>query len=125
MNWTWWSAMGALYGGLAVAFGAFGAHALRGRVEERLLEVFETGVRYQMYHALALLCLGFIATRIDATWIRISGWGFVLGVLIFSGSLYTLVFSGIRVFGAITPIGGVLLIASWLILAWNLFRLSA
>ena len=123
--WTLWAAIGALYGGLAVALGAFGAHALRDRVDGRMLEIFETAVRYQMYHALALLLLGFIATRIDASWIRLSGWGFTLGVLVFSGSLYALVFTGLRVLGAVTPIGGLLLILAWFILAFNLFRISS
>jgi len=109
--------IGALSGGLAVAAGAFGAHALRDKVEPRLLEVFETGARYQMYHALALLAVGLIASRWPSSLITSAGWLFLAGTLFFTGSLYAMTFTGIRALGAITPIGGVCFIAGWVCLA--------
>lgn len=109
--------IGALSAGLGVAAGAFGAHALRTRVEPRLLEVFETAVRYQMYHALALLAVAWVASRAPGSMSTAAGWLFVAGTVIFSGSLYAMVFSGVRALGAITPIGGVCFIAGWVCLA--------
>lgn len=109
--------LGALSGGISVAAGAFGAHALRARVEPRLLEVFETGARYQMYHALALLAVAWIIGRTSSSMGTAAGWLFVAGTLIFSGSLYAMTFTGIRALGAITPIGGVCFIAGWICMA--------
>lgn len=109
--------LGALSGAIAVAAGAFGAHALQSRVEPRLVEVFETGARYQMYHALALLAVAWAATRWPGSLTTASGWLFVAGTVVFSGSLYAMTFTGIRALGAITPIGGVCFIAGWLCLA--------
>jgi len=109
--------LGALSGALAVAAGAFGAHALRARVEPRLLEVFETAARYQMYHALALLAVAWVASRLPSALVNASGWLFVAGTVIFSGSLYAMTFTGIRALGAITPIGGACFIAGWACLA--------
>lgn len=111
--------LGALSAAMAVAAGAFGAHALRARVEPRLLEVFETGARYQMYHALALLAVAWVMGQGGravgpAQW---AGWCFVAGTVLFSGSLYAMTFTGIRALGAITPLGGVGFIAGWLLLA--------
>lgn len=109
--------IGALSGAIGVAAGAFGAHALRDRLEPRLLEVFETGARYQMYHALALLAVGLVASRWPSGIINSAGWLFVAGTLLFTGSLYAMAFTGVRALGAITPIGGVCLIAGWVCLA--------
>lgn len=109
--------IGALSGGLSVAAGAFGAHALRARVEPRLLEVFETAARYQMYHALALLGVAWIAGRVPGSLNTAAGWLFVAGTVLFSGSLYAMTFTGIRALGAITPLGGVCFIAGWVCLA--------
>lgn len=109
--------IGALSGGLSVAAGAFGAHALRARVEPRLLDVFETGARYQMYHALAMLAVAWVVGRAPSTLGTSAGWLFVAGTLLFSGSLYAMTFTGIRALGAITPIGGVCFIAGWVCLA--------
>lgn len=111
--------IGAISAALAVAAGAFGAHALRAKVEPRLLEVFETGARYQMYHAVALFAVAWLVGQGGravgpATW---AGWCFVVGTLLFSGSLYAMTFTGIRALGAITPLGGVAFIAGWLLLA--------
>ncbi|WP_291159863.1 DUF423 domain-containing protein [Gemmatimonas sp. UBA7669] len=109
--------LGALSGAIAVAAGAFGAHALQSRVEPRLVEVFETGARYQMFHALALLAVAWATTRWPGSLTTASGWLFVAGTVVFSGSLYAMTFTGIRALGAITPIGGVCFIAGWVCLA--------
>ncbi len=104
--------LGALLAGLAVTAGAFGAHALRSRLEPRDLEIFETAARYQMYHGLALLAVAWLLDRGIAQ-AGLAAWGFTLGTLVFSGSLYLMVFTGARWLGAITPIGGVLFLAGW------------
>ena len=109
--------IGALSGAIGVAAGAFGAHALRDKVEPRLLEVFETGARYQMYHALVLVAVGIVADRWPSRLLAAAGWLFVAGTLFFTGSLYAMTFTGIRALGAITPIGGVCFIAGWICLA--------
>lgn len=109
--------LGALSGAMGVAAGAFGAHALRARLEPRMLEVFETGARYQMHHALALIAAAWIAGRWPGTLSTASGWLFVAGTLFFSGSLYAMALTGVRALGAITPIGGVCFIAGWICLA--------
>jgi uncharacterized membrane protein YgdD (TMEM256/DUF423 family) len=109
--------LGALSGALAVAAGAFGAHALRARLEPRMLETFETAARYQMYHALALIAVAWVASRWPGSLVNASGWLFVAGTVLFSGSLYALVFTGVRGLGAITPLGGVCFIAAWICLA--------
>ncbi len=115
--------LAAAFGGTAVALGAFGAHALQQRVSRELLEIFETGVRYQMFHALALLGVALAASRLpDSTLLYAAGWLFVAGMLVFSGSLYALVFSGVRTLGAITPIGGVALLVGWACLALACWR---
>jgi uncharacterized membrane protein YgdD (TMEM256/DUF423 family) len=106
-------ALGSLSAGLAVAFGAFGAHALRARLSAADLATFETGARYQMYHALALLAVAWIAAQWPGPLPRAAGWLFVAGTLLFSGSLYTLVLSGQRWLGAVTPLGGVAFLAGW------------
>ncbi|WP_353930601.1 DUF423 domain-containing protein [Okeanomitos corallinicola TIOX110] len=109
----------AIFGGLSVAGGAFGAHALREKVSERMLEIFDTGARYQMYHALALLLVGVLMSRLENPPITllVSGWLFIIGVVIFSGSLYAITFSGIKSLGAIAPLGGIALMAGWVALA--------
>ena len=116
--------LGALSGLLAVAFGAFGAHALRGRLDEYAIGVFETAVQYHFYHTLALLAVGLIAMHQPQTaLLRSSGWLFVIGLLLFSGSLYCLSLTGIKWLGAITPLGGLAFIAGWGCLAavgWKL-----
>lgn len=98
---------------LAVALGAFGAHALRGRLDADMLAVFETGVRYQAYHALALLALAGLAAQLDPRAASGAAFCFAGGILIFSGSLYALALTGVRKLGAITPIGGILFLAGW------------
>lgn len=119
---------GALSGALGVAAGAFGAHALRARVEPRLLEVFETAARYQMYHALALIAVAWVYARTTAasatastapgaSFAGAAGWLFLAGTVLFSGSLYAMTFTGARWLGAITPLGGACFIAGWVCLA--------
>lgn len=102
---------------VAVAAGAFGAHALRARLSPDLLAVFETGARYQMYHALGLLAVAWAVTRWPSPWPPRAGWLFLAGTVLFSGSLYALALSGIRWLGAITPLGGLAFLAGWLCLA--------
>jgi uncharacterized membrane protein YgdD (TMEM256/DUF423 family) len=114
--------LGSVSGFLGVALGAFAAHALKGRVAPDLLVVFETGVRYQMYHALALLAAGWACTRWPGRAVCASGWLFAAGTLIFSGSLYALSLSGARWLGAVTPLGGLALLAGWLCLAWAAWK---
>lgn len=104
---------GAVSAFIAVAAGAFGAHALRTRLPRDLLAVFETGARYQMYHALALLAVAWAATRWPGVPVRAAGWLFIGGTLLFSGSLYLLALTGANWLGAITPLGGLLLLAGW------------
>ncbi len=110
--------IGSLSAFLAVALGAFGAHGLKERLAPEMLAVFETGVRYQMYHALALLAVAWACTRWPGAVVNASGWLFVAGTVIFSGSLYVLALSGVRWLGAITPIGGLAFLGGWLCLAW-------
>jgi uncharacterized membrane protein YgdD (TMEM256/DUF423 family) len=109
----------AIFGGLSVAGGAFGAHALREKISERSLEIFDTGARYQMYHALALLLVAMLMSRLDSppTTLLVSGWLFIIGVVIFSGSLYALSLTGIKSLGAVAPLGGLALILGWAALA--------
>lgn len=109
-------ALGSASALLAVAAGAFGAHGLRSRLTPDLLVVFETGVRYQMYHALALLAVAWALTRWPGPWPVRAGWLFVIGTLLFSGSLYALALSGARWLGAVTPFGGVAFLAGWVCL---------
>ncbi|WP_348674987.1 DUF423 domain-containing protein [uncultured Abyssibacter sp.] len=120
-----WLPLSALYGFLGVALGAFGAHALRQRLEPDMLRVWETAVNYQFWHALALLGIGVLMLRHASGWLNASGLLFALGVLLFSGSLYALALSGIRVLGAITPIGGVLMLAGWICLFIAVLRLPS
>jgi uncharacterized membrane protein YgdD (TMEM256/DUF423 family) len=109
---------GSLSAGAAVALGAFGAHALKARLSAERQETFETGVRYQMYHALGLLAVALAINLWPAPVLsEIAGWLFVAGTLLFSGSLYMLVFSGNRRWGAVTPLGGIAFVAGWICLA--------
>jgi uncharacterized membrane protein YgdD (TMEM256/DUF423 family) len=110
--------IGAVLGFVGVAAGAFGAHALRARLSPEMLSVFETGVRYQMYHALAVLLVAAAIGHVgSARLLVISGWSFALGVVLFSGSLYALTLSGLGTLGAITPLGGLLFLIGWACLA--------
>ena len=108
--------LGAASAFIAVAAGAFGAHALRARLSPELLAVFETGARYQMYHALGLIAAGWAVARWPGGLTQWAGWLFVVGTLLFSGSLYALALSGVRWLGAITPLGGIAFLVGWLCL---------
>ena len=116
--------LASLSGMLAVCFGAFGAHALRDRLDDYLMGVFETAVQYHFYHALALLAVGVIALNQPQTaMLKSAGWLFLTGTIIFSGSLYILALTGTKWLGAITPLGGLAFIAGWACLAaagWKL-----
>ncbi|MBK8648581.1 MAG: DUF423 domain-containing protein [Gemmatimonadetes bacterium] len=112
----------AFSGAVSVGAGAFGAHALRARLEPRLLEVFQTGAQYQMYHALALVGVAWVASRWPGALSTASGWLFVAGTVLFSGSLYAMALTGVRALGAITPLGGVCFIAGWVTLAVAVMR---
>lgn len=114
--------LGAVLGFLGVAAGAFGAHALRARLSVDLLEVFETAARYQMYHALALIAAGWVAGRWPGGAATASGWLFVAGTVLFSGSLYLLALTGTRWLGAVTPLGGLAFLGGWAALAWAAAR---
>jgi uncharacterized membrane protein YgdD (TMEM256/DUF423 family) len=116
------AALGAVSALLAVAAGAFGAHALRARLTPELLAAFETGARYQMYHALALLLVATAAARWPSPPIRIAGWLFVAGTLLFSGSLYGYALTPARWLGLVTPLGGVCFVAGWAALALGIWR---
>jgi len=116
--------IGASFGALGVILGAFGAHALRSHLEPRDLETFETAVRYQMYHALALFAAAWLLSR-NAPYAGAAAWAFVGGVAIFSGSLYLLVATGQRWLGAVTPLGGLAFIAGWILLALAASKLPA
>lgn len=107
---------------LGVAAGAFGAHALKTRLSAEMLAIFETGVRYQMYHALALLIAAWAQTRWPGALVSVSGWLFIVGIILFSGSLYLLCFTGERWLGAITPLGGLAFLAGWLCLAYAAYK---
>ena len=108
--------VGALAGFIGVAFGAFGAHALRGRLSADMLAVFETGVRYQMYHAFGVLIIALATARFDGWLVRAAGWSFTIGIVLFSGSLYALALTGATKFGMITPLGGLAFLIGWALL---------
>lgn len=110
--------IGAINAAIAVGAGAFAAHGLRGKLEARALEVFETGARYHMYHALAIILAALVAT----SGARTAGWLFQAGIVLFSGSLYALALTDIKILGAITPIGGLAFIAGWVWLAVSALR---
>ena len=117
--------LATLFAALSVAGGAFASHALKAQLTEKALAIFETGTRYQMYHALALLLLALFGLRTESLTLPLSiaGWAFIAGIILFSGSLYALSLSGVKWLGAITPIGGVAFLIGWgsfAIAAWNL-----
>ncbi len=106
--------LGSLSALLGVAVGAFGAHALKARLSTEMLAVYHTGVQYHFYHALGLILVGLIALQLpESPWIKWSGWLLVAGMVLFSGSLYVLAISGVRWWGAFTPVGGAAFIAGW------------
>lgn len=114
--------LGALSAFIAVAAGAFGAHALKARLAPDLLTIFDTASRYQLMHALALFAVAWAGGRWPGRAVRWAGWSFVAGTLLFSGSLYALALTGVRGLGAITPLGGVAFLSGWALLAWSAWR---
>jgi uncharacterized membrane protein YgdD (TMEM256/DUF423 family) len=117
---------GSVAGFTGVALGAFAAHALKARLGTEMLAVFETGVRYQMYHALALFAAAWGYARWPGKVLAAAGWLFIAGILVFSGSLYLLAITGAKSLGMVTPLGGLAFLAGWLCLAWGArYRLTA
>lgn len=114
--------MGVIFAGLSVVLGAFAAHALKSRISGEMLSIFEVGVRYQMYHSLALILLGIAMFHLSNNWLNWSGWTFIGGIILFSGSLYILSLTGVKTWGAITPIGGVLFLLGWLFFGLGFLR---
>ena len=115
--------IGSLSGFLGVALGAFGAHGLKARVSPEMLTVWQTGVQYHLVHALALLLIGILCQLLpEASLARSAGWMMLIGTLLFSGSLYVMVLSGVRALGMITPLGGVAFLIGWLLLALAAWR---
>jgi len=117
-----WLMVGATLAGVAVLLGAFGAHGLKSKVSPEDLAIFETGVRYQIYHALGLLIIGGIGFHVSQDVIQLPAYLLLAGIFIFSGSLYILVLTNTRWLGAITPIGGISFVAGWFLLAYNLYK---
>ena len=125
-----WIVVGSVSAFLSVALGAFGAHGLKEILDEKALSVFHTAAQYQMYHALALFGLGILVTSLktsqplvsNSNYISFAGWAFTLGTLLFSGSLYALAITGIKVLGAITPLGGLMFMAGWISLIIVAFK---
>lgn len=119
MFWTLWIAIGSLYCGLAVTLGALGSHWLKSKLDLSALASFEVGVRYQMYHGLAIILLGLITAKTESANLRLVGYLFSTGTLLFSGSIYALVLTPFRWLWPLTPIGGVALIIGWAFLCIN------
>ncbi len=115
-------ALGSILAGLGVAAGAFGAHALKEILDAPMLQVFETATRYVMYHAFGLCIVSWAIDRYPEQHLEKSGWLFLIGILLFSGSLYVVSLAGIRWVGAVTPIGGLAFMTGWLLLAWGVWR---
>ncbi|TKB62357.1 MAG: DUF423 domain-containing protein [Nitrospira sp.] len=115
-------ALGSILAGLGVAAGAFGAHALKDILDPPMLQVFETATRYVMYHAFGLCIVSWAIDRYPEQRLEKSGWLFLIGILLFSGSLYMVSLAGIRWMGAVTPIGGLAFMTGWLLLAWGVWR---
>ena len=115
----------SMLGGISVVFGAFASHALKDRLSANSLAIWETGTKYQMYHALALMLVAILLSRFpDSILLAIAGYAFIAGIFIFSGSLYALTLTGIKWLGAITPIGGLAFIVGWLCLALATWRIE-
>ncbi len=115
--------LGSINAFLAVALGAFGAHGLRSKLSAEMLAIYQTGIQYHMFHAVGLMIVGLVFQWISNSSVMIwAGWSMIFGILIFCGSLYILSISGVRWFGAITPIGGLGFLAGWLLFAYAIFK---
>lgn len=114
--------LGTVFAGLAVAAGAFGAHALKEILDEHRLQVFDTAARYQMYHAFGLCIVAWAMDRYPGQRLEQTGWLFTIGILLFSGSLYVVSLAGVRWMGAVTPIGGAAFLAGWLLFGWRIWN---
>jgi uncharacterized membrane protein YgdD (TMEM256/DUF423 family) len=115
--------IGSINAFLAVALGAFGAHGLKDRLSSDMLSVYQTGVQYQMYHALALILVALLSSQMpQSTTVNWAGWLFFIGIVLFSGSLYALSLSGIKILGAITPLGGLAFLAGWFMLVLSALK---
>ncbi len=112
----------AVSGFLSVAFGAFGAHGLKNVLDEKYLAIYQTGVHYQFFHAFALALVAVLLARGEAALLRNAGWAFLVGTVVFSGSLYALALSKVGILGAITPFGGVSFLIGWGLLGWFAFK---
>ncbi len=121
---NWMIGVGAINAALAVMAGAFGAHGLKAKLSPELLATWNTGAEYHMYHALALVLVGAIATANPQSTLTGPSLAFAAGIVLFSGSLYALAFTGVKMLGAITPLGGLAFIVGWLWLAWIAFAAS-
>ncbi|WP_026695943.1 DUF423 domain-containing protein [Peribacillus kribbensis] len=113
---------GAINAFLAVALGAFGAHGLEGKISDKYLEVWKTGVQYQMFHAAGLLIIGLLMGKIQGSLLGTAGWLMLAGIILFSGSLYVLSVTGIKVLGAITPLGGISFLAAWVLIMVAVYK---
>ena len=118
-------AIASMFGGISVVFGAFASHALKDRLSANSLAIWETGTKYQMYHALALMLVAILVSRFpNSALLTVAGYAFIIGTFVFSGSLYALTLTGIKWLGAITPIGGMAFIIGWLCLALATWRIE-
>lgn len=122
MNVKIFAVLGSVFGFLGVAIGAFAAHGLKNKLSSEMFQVFEVGVRYHMYHALALFAVAWAISVCHSNLIAASGWFFTFGIFIFSGSLYALALSGVKVWGALTPIGGLMFLAGWAALCFGFLK---
>lgn len=115
--------IGSVFGFFGVAIGAFAAHGLKTKLSHEMFSIFEVGVRYHMYHALTLLAVAWAMNAYGTNYFSMAGWFFSIGVVIFSGSLYVLALTGIKMWGAVTPIGGLFFLAGWFVFALGAFKL--
>lgn len=114
--------LGSLNAFLSVVLGAFGAHGLKNKLSPEMLAIYQTGVQYHMYHAIGLILIGMLAYWLDPSTLNWAGWSLLIGIILFSGSLYVLSISGIKWLGAITPLGGLAFLIGWLLIVIAAFR---
>jgi uncharacterized membrane protein YgdD (TMEM256/DUF423 family) len=120
MNWRFWALAGSIAGGLAVVIGAFAAHQLKAILSPESMDIFKTAHFYQMFHAIALILNGFAAMKSDLRAFQIAGVAFLAGIILFSGSLYTLAISGASWMGMVAPLGGLAFIVGWVFLGYGM-----